>query len=63
MLECILVVTYIVIVVVRICEERVSHGKDIARRQVWRRQLCLGRIVDGKYFLGVVAQVLAKFIP
>jgi len=62
MLERVLVVGDVVVVVVGIGKERVTGGKDIAGGEVWRWQEGLGRILDDKELLGVVAQVLAKLV-
>ena len=62
MLEGILVVGYVIVVIVRIGEEGITVGEYIRSAQIWRRQLCLVRLLDGKHLLGIVSQVLAQFI-
>ena len=59
MLEGVAIVADIVIVVVRIGEEVVARGKDIARRQVGGGQVSLLRVFDDKVVFRLVGEVLA----
>ena len=59
MLEGVAIVADIVIVVVRIGEEVVARGKDIARRQVGGGQVSLLRVFDDKEVFRLVGEVLA----
>ncbi len=62
MLEGVLVVGHIVIIVVWIGKKRVARSKHIACTEVWRRQLCLVRILDYEEILAVVSKILAELI-
>ena len=62
MLEGVAVVGYIIVVVVGIGEEAVAGGEDVGGGEVGCRQLCLARVGDGEYLLGVVVEVSSEFI-
>ena len=62
MLERIFVVRYVIIVVVGVGKEAVSCGENVAGANVWRRQLGLVRLFDGKNLFSVIVQVLAQLI-
>ena len=62
MLEGVSIIGDVVIVVVRVGEERVACSEDITRREVGCRQLCLLGILDDEEALVVVRQILTELI-
>ena len=62
MLERVFVVRHVIIVIVGIGKEAIARGKHVAGTDVWRGQLRLVRLFDGKHFLGIIVEVLAQLI-
>ena len=62
MLEGVAIVGDVIIIVVRIGEERVAGGEDIARREVGCRQLGFLWILDHEKALVIVGQILTELV-
>ena len=62
MLERIFVIRYVIIVVVGVGKEAIACGENVAGANVWRGQLGLVRLFDGKHLFSVIVQVLAQLI-
>lgn len=63
MLVGISIVTYIVIVIIRIGEEQISLGKNKRAAHVYRRKPDPSRIHRCQYVLILVREALAGFVP
>ena len=62
MLECVLVVGYIVVVVVGVGKEGITIRKYISCAQIRSGQLCFMWLLDREHFLGIVGKILAQLI-
>ena len=62
MLERVLVVGNVVVVVIRVGEERIACCENVRRAKIRCRQLCLSWVLYGKHLFRVVTEILAQFI-
>ena len=62
MLECILIVRYVIVVVIGISKEGVACSEYVTCTEVRGWQLCLMRILDSENLLSIIVKTLSQFI-